>query len=83
MEDVTSGYRAFTRAALQAIESETMISVGPSIVEEVYFRVSRKGLRIMEYPIVFEDRKRGESNLTFGKLIQVLTFVIGLRFRGW
>lgn len=83
VEDVTSGYRGFTRAALEAVQVQTLTSRGPSIVSEILFRASRRALRIREIPIEFIDRKRGTSTLTTKILIDNLLFMPKLRRRGW
>ena len=83
VEDVTSGYRGFSRALMEAVELSTFRSTGPSIVQELMFRAQVKGFRMKELPIEFVDRTRGESTLTFKILIQSLLFVPNLRLRGW
>ncbi|MDP8225535.1 MAG: polyprenol monophosphomannose synthase [Candidatus Lernaella stagnicola] len=69
IRDCNSGYRAYTRRALEAIAPATLVSAGPSIVHEVFGRAKRAGLRVVEVPIVFVDRERGESELTLGRLL--------------
>lgn len=68
VQDTNSGFRCYSRKALQAIEPETLRSEGPSIVHEVLFRAARAGLRIVERPIEFVDRKVGLSKLTLRRL---------------
>lgn len=77
--DCNSGYRAFTAYALGLIEPGSLVSEGPSIVHEVLLRAHRRGLRIMEVPIRFVDRQRGQSELSIGRLIA--GFVSVARFR--
>ena len=74
VQDVTSGYRGFTRALLEAVELSTFRSTGPSILQELMFRARVKGFRMQEVPIEFVDRTRGQSTLTFRILIQSLLF---------
>lgn len=83
VEDVTSGFRGFTRRALEAIEVTTLTSQGPSIVSEILFRASRRKLRMREIPIEFIDRRHGSSTLTTRILIDNLLFMPKLRWRGW
>ena len=61
--DANSGYRCFSRAALEAIEPATLQSPGPAIVHETLYRAARAGLRVREVPIEFVDRKTGSSKL--------------------
>ena len=66
--DTNSGFRAYTRKALTAIEPATLRSRGPSIVHEVLYRAARAKLKIAELPIEFLDRKAGASKLTLARL---------------
>ena len=79
VRDCNSGYRAFTAYSMTLIEPSTLTSAGPSIVHEVLLRAARRGLRIVEVPIRFVDRERGESQLTLGRLID--GFIRIFRFR--
>jgi dolichol-phosphate mannosyltransferase len=79
VRDCTSGFRCFRRKVLETIALEKMVSLGPSIVEEVLYACHRRGFTITEIPIVFEDRMRGKSTLDLAKLFN--TFVMILRFR--
>lgn len=79
VRDCTSGYRCYRRAVLEAIAPQTLVSTGPSVVEETLFAAHLLGFRIAEVPIVFEDRQRGSSTLTIRRLID--TFLQVLRFR--
>lgn len=79
IRDTNSGFRAFTRAALEAVVPAMLVSAGPSIVHEVFGRAHRAGLRIVEVPIEFVDRERGESELTLGRLLSGFVMVWRVR----
>lgn len=79
--DCNSGFRAYTRRALEAIEPASLRSTGPSIVHEVLFRAARAGLRIKEVPIEFIDRKKGASKLTLARLAAGYLWILRLRLR--
>lgn len=76
IQDCTSGFRCFRRSVLERIRLETMISSGPSIVEEVLFRAKRLGCTFAEVPIIFEQRVRGESNLSLRKLFNTFFMIL-------
>lgn len=80
LEDPTSGYRAFRTQALRAINPSTLTAAGPEIVEEVYFRACRAGLKIREVPIVFRERTGGESKLTPTKALRVFWRCLRMKF---
>ena len=69
VRDCTSGYRVFRREVLEAIELDQIMSIGPSVVEEVLYKAYRRGFRIREVPYILEERKAGES--TFNRKIMV------------
>lgn len=77
--DCNSGYRAFTRKALEAIRPATLTSQGPSIVQEVLFRAHRTGARIVEIPLVFLDRREGDSKLSLRLLFDGYVMILRLR----
>lgn len=80
--DVNSGYRCFSREALEAVRPATLRSSGPSILHETLFRAARAGLRAREVPIAFIDRKRGSSKLDWRKLASGYWWVLKLRLLG-
>jgi len=77
--DCNSGYRAFRREALEAIRPEALTSVGPSIVQEVLFRVHRQGAKIVEIPLTFVDRKDGDSKLSLRLLFDGYLMILKLK----
>ena len=79
VKDCNSGYRCFHRKVLEAINLDKFISKGPSIVQEVLYRVHLKGFKIEEIPIVFVERKKGSSKLGPKQLWKGYTMVLKLR----
>jgi dolichol-phosphate mannosyltransferase len=61
--DLTTGYKAFTRQALERIELARIRSNGYSFQIETTYRALMAGLTVVEVPIVFVDRHAGESNM--------------------
>ena len=61
VKDLTSGYKAFTRRALEAIDLQDVHSNGYSFQIELTYRGVRRGMRVTEVPIVFVDRTAGRS----------------------
>ena len=67
------------RKVLEAVDLDTIRSIGPSIVQELLFKAHLKGFSITEIPIVFPERDAGESNLNTVKLLQGFWMVLKLR----
>jgi dolichol-phosphate mannosyltransferase len=80
VRDLTSGYRAFTRRALEAIDLHAVHSNGYSFQIEMAYRAVRRGLRIKEVPIVFFDRTLGRSKMSRRIFAEAIGMVWKLRF---
>ena len=63
VRDVTAGYRLFRRSTLGAIDLGTVESSGYCFQTDLAWRTSQAGLRIVEVPIEFVERVRGESKM--------------------
>lgn len=81
VKDCNSGFRCFRRNVLEQIGVNSLESSGPSIVQEVLFRASRKGFKIKEIPIIFRNRVEGESKLGIGELIRSYFYITLLKIR--
>jgi dolichol-phosphate mannosyltransferase len=83
VRDVTAGFMCWRRAALEAIELSTITSNGYSFQVEMKYRALKQRLRVVETPIVFVDRRVGQSKMSRAIFIEALLKVWGLRFRRW
>ncbi len=79
--DGTSGFRCFRKSILAKIDWDKMVSVGPSLVEEVLWAVHKVGGRIVEIPVVFLPRAAGKSQLSIMKLLNTFWLTTSLRFK--
>jgi dolichol-phosphate mannosyltransferase len=64
ISDPTGGYKCFRRAALQSVDLDAVLSDGYSFQIEVTHKLWRKGMRIVEVPIIFRDRFQGSSKMS-------------------
>jgi dolichol-phosphate mannosyltransferase len=62
--DATSGFRAYRAAALQEIDFASTRATGYGFQIELTHRINWAGGRIAEVPIVFADRRRGQSKMS-------------------
>jgi dolichol-phosphate mannosyltransferase len=65
VEDLTSGFRAYRAEALAAIHPGRSRANGYGFQVELAYRIARQGGRIVEVPIVFTDRVRGSSKMSW------------------
>jgi dolichol-phosphate mannosyltransferase len=79
VKDLTSGYKAFTRRALDAIDIDSVHSNGYSFQIEMTYRALRKGMRVKEVPIVFVDRTAGRSKMSRRIFVEAIGVVWKLR----
>jgi dolichol-phosphate mannosyltransferase len=63
VRDATAGFRLFRRTTLEAINLDTIASFGYVFQVDLAFRTIRAGLRVVEVPIEFVERERGESKM--------------------
>jgi dolichol-phosphate mannosyltransferase len=64
IRDLTGGFKVFRRAVLEAIEFETIPSLGYAFQVETTYRALQAGFRVVELPIRFHDRRVGESKMS-------------------
>lgn len=64
VRDATAGYRLFRRATLEAIDLDAVQSLGYVFQADLAYRTVRAGLRVVEVPIEFVERERGESKMS-------------------
>jgi dolichol-phosphate mannosyltransferase len=80
VRDVTAGFICWRRGALEAIDLATIGSNGYSFQIEMKYRALKKGLRLVETPIVFADRRAGQSKMSRAIFAEALLKVWALRF---
>ncbi|MDP3920128.1 MAG: polyprenol monophosphomannose synthase [Candidatus Omnitrophota bacterium] len=80
LTDCSSGFRCYRREVLQNLNLPSMVSIGPSIVQEMLLRACQLGYDVLEIPIEFRDRQRGKTKLTYRHLINGFRMVLKLRF---
>jgi dolichol-phosphate mannosyltransferase len=81
--DLTGGFKCFRREALERLPLERIASKGYAFQVETTFRAARAGLRIVEVPIVFSERRAGGSKMSKGIVLEAFWKVVELRLRAW
>ena len=83
LRDATGGYRAFRREALQQMDLSEVASQGYCFQVDLAWRAVRRGLRVVEVPITFTERRLGESKMSRAIVVEALWRVTrwGLRHR--
>jgi dolichol-phosphate mannosyltransferase len=79
--DTTSGYNCWRREALEKIGFEKAFSSGYVFLVEMKYKAFRQGLRLAEVPIIFIERKSGQSKLDWRVIWEAIWGVLRLRLR--
>ena len=80
IRDFTGGFNGWHRKVLEAVELDTLRSDGYSFQIELKFRAFIRGFKFMEFPIIFEDRKVGQSKMNKKIVVEALGRVWGFRW---
>lgn len=81
VNDSTSGFRAYSAGTLDKMRFSTVTADGYGFQVEMTHRAVRSGARIVEIPILFTDRVRGQSKLTHHIIGEAFGLVVSLWFR--
>jgi dolichol-phosphate mannosyltransferase len=79
--DATGGFKCFKRSSLESLNLDKVFSNGYSFQIELNFKIWSKGLKVQEVPIVFTERRDGESKMSGGIVFEAVFAVIKLRLR--
>jgi glycosyltransferase involved in cell wall biosynthesis len=79
--DTTAGFRLYHRRVLESIPLDEIFSSGYSFLVEMLFMCQRRGWRIGEVPIVFEDRRKGQTKISRQEVVKAQYTVLRLFFR--
>ena len=78
--DCTSGYRCIKAELIQKCDLSYLSTRGYSFQSSLLCELIRNGARVIEIPIIFPDRKIGESKLSFRDQVEFLFNIPRLRF---
>jgi dolichol-phosphate mannosyltransferase len=81
VRDATGGFKCFRRKVLESIDLNSIHSNGYAFQIEMNFKTWRKGFRVCEIPIVFVDRRIGESKMSKHIVYEAVWMVWRLKFR--
>jgi dolichol-phosphate mannosyltransferase len=82
IRDFTGGFNGWHRRVLEKIELDRLQTQGYAFQIELKYRAWQHGFAIREFPIVFEDRRVGQSKMSKKIVFEALGRVWQLRFSG-
>jgi dolichol-phosphate mannosyltransferase len=81
LKDATGGFRAYRRQVLEGIDVDEISSQGYCFQVDLAWRAWRRGFRVVEVPITFVERVRGESKMSNAIVAEALWRVTAWGFR--
>lgn len=64
VKDATAGFRVFRRTTLERIDLPDVLSTGYVFQTDLAFRTVSRGMKVVEVPIEFIERVRGDSKMS-------------------
>jgi dolichol-phosphate mannosyltransferase len=80
IKDTTGGFKCFRAEVLSQINFDSIRSNGYGFQIEMNYRLWKKGAKIKEIPIIFEDRRSGKSKMNKSIIVEAIFLVWRLRF---
>lgn len=81
IHDTTAGFVCFSKQALQTIGLDKVKLKGYGFQIEMKYRAYKKGLKLVEVPIIFTDRTEGVSKMNGGIIKEAVFGVINLKWK--
>jgi len=81
VSDATTGFKCFRRKVLETIDLDKILSEGYSFQIEMNWRAYKAGFKIGEIPIIFYERKHGESKLSTNIIKEGLLILWKMRLK--
>lgn len=79
--DCTAGFKCYARKVLETIDLDAVRMKGYGFQIEMKYTAFRLGFRLTEVPIIFINRKQGQSKMSSGIFGEAFWGVLQLRFR--
>jgi dolichol-phosphate mannosyltransferase len=81
--DTSGAYRCYRVALLRQLDFAAIMSRGYSFQEEILWRLKRLGARMVEVPIRFADRERGQSKINRREALSAVWILFRLGVTNW
>jgi len=81
VQDLTGGFKCFNRRVLEAVDLDGVHADGYGFQIELTYRAIQAGFTVTEVPILFRERREGQSKMTARIALEAVWKVPALRFR--
>ncbi len=79
IKDWTEGFNTYTKTALDQINLNSIKAKGYIFQAEMKYKAVKAGCKVIEFPIVFEERKKEKSKMSSFIIIEALLSVLRIR----
>lgn len=79
--DTTAGFVCYKRKVLETIDLNAIKFIGYAFQIEMKFKSHLKNFKIVEVPVIFTDRTKGESKLSSGIISEAIFGVISMKIK--
>ncbi len=76
VHDITSGFKCMKTSVLKGIDFDTIAAQGYSFQIELTHRTAAHRFRIFEYPIIFQERRKGRSKMSARIILEAFSRVL-------
>ena len=81
IQDATAGFICYRRSVLEGINLKKIKFVGYAFQIEMKYRAFAKKYKIVEVPIIFTDRTKGQSKMSNSIIKEAVFGVLALRIK--
>ncbi len=79
LHDLTGGFNCWHRDVISGIDLNRIVSRGFVFQSELKFKAFKKGFKIIEFPYIFKERKKGQSKINYRIILEGLFMPIIIR----
>ncbi|MFV9549848.1 polyprenol monophosphomannose synthase [Algibacter sp. PT7-4] len=83
IHDTTAGFVCYKKHVLEAINLDRIKFIGYAFQIEMKFKAYIKKFKIVEVPVIFTDRTKGESKLSSGIISEAIFGVISMKLKSF
>jgi len=83
IHDTTAGFKCYTNSVLEAIDLDKIKFKGYAFQIEMKFTAWKMGFKLSEVPIIFTDRREGQSKMSGGIFTEAVLGIIKLKVASW
>jgi dolichol-phosphate mannosyltransferase len=83
VKDTTAGFVCYHRRVLERMNLDKINFVGYAFQIEMKFTAWKLGFKIKEVPIIFTDRKKGQSKMSSSIFKEAIFGVLFMKIKSW